>query len=229
MAGALIQVTWSENHGRSGQACKGCFEGLRLIVMNRGIFLIGAVQAMFESVMYIFVFLWTPVLLPAEPPLGVVFASFMCSIWIGGSLFEHLVARKYKTTSIVCFVVYAVMFANGGAAFASANHPRTSYLLFLVIELLCGIYFPAMGSLRSKILPLAHHATIMNWFRVPLNVIASIVLLVLHDSHSSHGITQMFNLCACLLLLGGFFALLLKNSISPNLEEDENDVEMDEA
>ncbi|XP_066934895.1 molybdate-anion transporter-like [Clytia hemisphaerica] len=216
VAGALIQVTWSENHGRSGQACKGCFEGLRLIVMNRGIFLIGAVQAMFESVMYIFVFLWTPVLLPAEPPLGVVFASFMCSIWIGGSLFEHLVARKYKTTTIVCFVVYGVMFANGGAAFASANHPRTSYLLFLVIELLCGIYFPAMGYLRTKVLPAAHHAVIMNWFRVPLNVIASIVLLVLHDSHSPHGITQMFTLCACLLMVGGLFATLLKFTVNDN-------------
>ena len=42
------------------------------------------------------------------------------------------------------------MFLNAGAAFASANHPRTSYLLFLMIELLCGIYFPAMGRLRSK-------------------------------------------------------------------------------
>ena len=114
---------------------------------------------------------------PRKPPRGIVFASFMCSIWIGGSIFEHLMARKYRTTSIVCFVVYGVMFANAGAAYASANHPRTSYILFLLIELFCGIYFPAMGYLRTKVLPAAHHATIMNWFRVPLNVIASIVLL----------------------------------------------------
>ena len=113
------------------------------------------------------------------------------------------------------------MLANTGAAFASANHPKSSYFLFLLIELLCGIYFPAMGSLRTKVLPAAHHATIMNWFRVPLNVIASIVLLVLHDGHSSHGITQMFTLCACLLLVGGLFALLLRHSLQKQLEKEE--------
>lgn len=227
-AGLLIQITWSENHGRSsGQACKGCCEGLRLILMNRSIFLIGAVQAMFESVMYIFVFLWTPVLLPADPPLGIVFSSFMCAIWIGGSVFELLITKKYKTTTIVCFVVYGVMLANAGAAFASANHPKSSYFLFLIIELLCGIYFPAMGSLRTKVLPATHHTTIMNWFRVPLNVIASIALLVLHDSHSSHGITQMFTLCACLLLVGGLFALLLRNSMQNQLEKEEQNEEDD--
>lgn len=224
-AGLFIQFTWTENYGKTGHSSKVCFESLRSIVLNRSIFLIGAVQAMFESVMYIFVFLWTPVLMPAEPPFGIVFSSFMCCIWIGSCLFEYFLMKKISTSYIICAVVYGVMFLNAGAAFASANHPRTSYLLFLMIELLCGIYFPAMGRLRSKILPASQHSAIMNWFRVPLNTIASIVLLALHDSHSSHGITQMFMLCACLLLCGGLFAIFLEQSVKKDLSEDNRNVD----
>ncbi|XP_057290887.1 molybdate-anion transporter-like [Hydractinia symbiolongicarpus] len=227
IAGILIQVTWTENHGKSGHACRGCFESLRSIVLNKSIFLIGAVQAMFESVMYIFVFLWTPVLLPANPPLGIVFSSFMCAIWIGGSIFEYLLKRNIKSTTIISGVVYGVMFANFLASLASANHPRTSFFLFLITELLCGIYFPAMGRLRSKILPAAQHSAIMNWFRVPLNTIASVVLLVLHDSHSNVGISHMFTLCACLLLCGGVCSILLHQSMnSEDVLQKENSPEV---
>lgn len=221
LAGIFIQLTWSENYGKTGHASKVCFESLRSIVLNRSIFLIGAVQAVFESVMYIFVFLWTPVLMPADPPFGIVFASFMCCIWIGSCAFEYLLKQQIRTANIISGVIYGVMFLNAGAAFASANHPRTSYLIFLLIELLCGIYFPAMGRLRSRILPAAQHSAIMNWFRVPMNTIASIVLLALHDSHSSHGITHMFMLCACLLLCGGLFSIFLNQSMPKEYDEDE--------
>ena len=222
IAGLLIHLTWPENYGNTGPVCKGGLESLRSIVMNRSIFLIGAVQAMFESVMYIFVFLWTPVLLPANPPLGIVFASFMCCIWIGGSIFEYLLRRQTKVTVIICVVVYGVMFTNVGAALASANHPRTSFILFLISEVMCGMYFPAMGRLRSKILPAAQHTAIMNWFRVPLNVIASIVLLALHDTHSSHGITQMFMLCGCLLMCGGLCSVFLHHAVKDIISNDES-------
>jgi len=223
VAGLLIQTTWTENYGKSGKAFKTCMDGLKAILSDRSVFLIGAVQSMFESVMYIFVFLWTPVLLPAGPPLGIVFSCFMCSIWIGGSLFEYLHKRNIPSTAIISAVVYGVMLTNGLAAYASANHPRISFILFIITEILCGVYFPAMGRLRAKILPGALHSTIMNWFRVPLNTIASIALLVLHDSHSNHGITHMFMLCACLLLCGGLFSVLLHISSKGRLRNSEEE------
>lgn len=220
IAGILIQSTWNENYGKSGKAFKTCLESLKAILSDRNVFLIGAVQSMFESVMYIFVFLWTPVLLPADPPLGIVFSCFMCCIWIGNSLFDILSHRHISSTVVITVVVYGVMLTNGLAALASATHPRLSFFLFLITEILCGMYFPAMGRLRSKILPAALHSTIMNWFRVPLNTIASIVLLALHDSHSPHGITHMFTLCACLLLCGGLFAVLLHTSTRDKIQND---------
>ena len=54
-------------------------EGALLIWRNRPIFLVGLVQSIVESCMYIFVFLWTPVLstAAAPAPLGMIFSCFM--------------------------------------------------------------------------------------------------------------------------------------------------------
>ena len=66
-------------------------EGAQLIWNNRPILWIGIVQSIIESCMYIFVFLWTPVLLIPknnEVPLGMIFSCFMVCIMIGSSIFS---------------------------------------------------------------------------------------------------------------------------------------------
>ena len=44
------------------------------------VLLLGSCQALLESCMYIFVFLWTPVLDTGSTPLGMVFSCFMVNI-----------------------------------------------------------------------------------------------------------------------------------------------------
>ena len=44
------------------------------------VLLLGSCQALLESCMYIFVFLWTPVLDTGATPLGMVFSCFMVNI-----------------------------------------------------------------------------------------------------------------------------------------------------
>ena len=223
LAGLIIKCIWKENYGKKGKILKPCCQSFQLILSDRRVFFTGAVQALFESVMYIFVFLWTPVLDPANPPLGIVFASFMGCIMVGGQIYEFFSMKGIKVTQMIPIVIYATMFANIAASYASANHPRTSFLIFLVIELLCGIYFPAVGKLRYLTLPETHHSGIINWFRVPLNAIAAFVLLALHDTHSPHGISALFALCAVLLGLAGLASLILhfiiKDVVSENEEE----------
>ena len=90
----LVLKTWPENYGnRKTRLMASCADGLRLIVSDRRIFLLGGVQTAVESCMYIFVFLWTPVLMPTHPPLGMVFACFMVAIMIGSSLYTLLLAK----------------------------------------------------------------------------------------------------------------------------------------
>ena len=211
-AGILIQITWDENYGgKTLKVIQPCMESLRHIVTNNRVLLIGTVTSLFESAMYIFVFLWTPVLDRAhhDPPLGIIFACFMLCVMMGSSFFNLTINRGVRPSLVVIVPVIVASLTNVAAAFASANHPRTSFVLFVVLELACGVYFPAMGWLRQRILPEAHHAGIINWFRVPLNAIAAVVLLVLHDTHSSHGISAIFALCSILLAIAGIAAIRL--------------------
>jgi MFS family permease len=202
VAGMLILTNWDENYGGKSIKMVGpCLESLRLIVTNSKILLIGVVTSLFESVMFVFVFLWTPVLDPAGPPLGIVFSCFMACVMIGGLLFDAAIERKISPVRIIEVAIFLGLAANLASSFASANHPRKTFLAFLLMEFSCGLYFPAMNWVRRRILPEAHHAGIINWFRVPLNIIASIVLLVLHDTHSGKGITAIFALCSILMMV----------------------------
>ncbi|EDO47769.1 predicted protein [Nematostella vectensis] len=212
LAGVLIIFTWEENYGgRSSKLVGPCMDCLRHIIQNRRIMLIGIINSLFESAMYIFVFLWTPVLDRHQqyPPLGIVFACFMLCVLLGGIFFNFTLTQRISPLKTVVATITMASLANIGAAVASANHPKTSFMMFIVLELTCGVYFPAMGWLRQRILPEAHHTGIINWFRIPLNTIAAIVLMALHDTHSSHGISAIFAMCSVLLVFGGVLAVNL--------------------
>ena len=227
-AGVLIQLTWNENYGaRSNKVFQPCFESLRHIVTNPRVKLIGAVTSFFESVMYIFVFLWTPVLDRANAPLGIVFSSFMLCVIIGSIVFDFLLKNGVAPARIIVVAIVAAAVANSGAAVVGLKHPRFSFVMFLLLELACGVYFPAMGWIRQRILPEAHQAGIINWFRVPLNTIAAVVLMVLHDTHSSYGIELIFGLSAVLLGVGALCGVrllaLTKNDENLKLVDDEEE------
>merc|ERR1711934_1169012 len=78
------------------------------------IFLCGAVQAMFQGAMFTFVFMWVPVLFSVAPngqvPTGLVYASLMASIAIGGCILTHLQQLGFspEIISIGIFAVGAV-------------------------------------------------------------------------------------------------------------------------
>jgi len=95
LGSGIILVTWRENHGATHQsACSGLRAALHCIVTDRRVFLLGGVQSLFESAMYIFIFIWTPALETHGPvPHGIVFASFMVCCSLGGTLFAALSAR----------------------------------------------------------------------------------------------------------------------------------------
>ena len=66
---------------------------------------------------------------------------------------------------------------------SSQPHPphRGSFLLF---EAACGVYFPALASLRTMYVPEAQRAAVMNFYRVPLNALVVVVLAAVGDETS---------------------------------------------
>jgi hypothetical protein len=65
-------------------------------------------------------------------------------------------------------------------------------MAFNVFEFSCGLYFPSVGTIRGKLVPEETRATIMNVFRVPLNLIVVGSLLKVH----SMAYTSVFGICA---------------------------------
>ena len=211
----IVALTWKENYGnpqtRLWQSYK---EGAGLIWQHRPILWVGLVQSIVESCMYIFVFLWTPVLLvPASgndgaPPLGMIFSCFMVCIMIGSSLFSHLLNEKMWTPGQILQAA-ATTFACCTAVCTYSAHPaannafrNTSFLAFLTLETAIGLYFPSIGTLRSKLIPESHRATVVSWFRVPMNIITCATLLAVNHPTVAADKRSIFATCTGLLITG---------------------------
>ncbi len=228
VSGVLVLRLWPENYGkRSHKLIESCADGFKVrqssliltnifhfllhhsqtIMGDRKILLLGCIQTTVESCMYIFVFLWTPVLMPAHPPLGMVFACFMVAIMIGSSCFTLLQSRRYEVEEILRIVLMvmsaalAVCTAVARADGSNGDHVVT-LAAFLLLELSLGMYFPAISYAKSQVIPEAYRANVMNWFRVPMNVITCATLLCLHIDWIAADKRIVFGGCFVLAILG---------------------------
>ena len=133
--GSLIIIQWSENYGPEKQitvkkVSKSCSEGLKTIAQSPDVFLVGVTQSLFESVLFVFVFIWTPTLNPAHPPLGIVFACFMVCYVMGNILFRYLhLNLKMSLGMLLCYTtgLSAVVFLISSYYFAN-KFPRVNFL-----------------------------------------------------------------------------------------------------
>ncbi len=220
-----IGMLWKENKGPEYDLSldtiqTSCSQGLKVITTKLNVFLIGAIESVFECSIFIFIFIWTPAisgiatnnpsghqgLKMSDIPLGIAFASFMVCYMIGGLVCDYL---KHKLNYPIENLLLPITGSSAGIFFVSAalsrNNPspfiRSIVLICLqLIELGCGFYFPIMRMLREKILPSEEQASIISWFRVPLTLLSSIALFSLHTS--SGGIPTIFMFCGVLMLIG---------------------------
>ncbi|EGC37751.1 hypothetical protein DICPUDRAFT_7152, partial [Dictyostelium purpureum] len=175
----LIATQWNENYGDSKSSLVATFKtAFHSITNDPVICSLGLTQSLFEASMYSFVFLWTPTLTESPQlkdfklPFGLIFATFMVCVMIGSSFFTLLSKTSPETLiqyiliiSSTCFII-PCLFKNSILV----------YLSFLVFEICCGLYFPCLGTLRSKYIPETIRATTMNLFRVPLNLLVVVSL-----------------------------------------------------
>lgn len=150
--------------------------------------------------MYIFVFMWTPALENTASGhnvlLGVVFASFMVSISIGGSFFgivSNLILPSFPNVTVGLAKLALIIFSISGSALlvpVFSSHHGVRLGCFFLFEFAVGMYFPTLGSLREKyiivffnmlsrgyrVVPEACRSTVMTIFRIPLNIMVAVVL-----------------------------------------------------
>lgn len=225
-AGIIVSIHWTENFScHKIKLKKACSDGLKTIMSSEMIFLTGAVEALFESVIYVIIFLWTPILDHQNPSLGIVFSCFMVCILIGQAVFQILASRNIPVPLLLLISTFVALIANILLVFATDPGAQTarfrakfSFSAFLLFEFGVGIYFPSMGYLRSRIIPEAHSWSIMNVFRVPINLISCVVLMLLHEDVFQHGNRMIFVVCVCLLI----FAVLCAARFLKLSKENEN-------
>jgi MFS family permease len=198
-----LMMTWGENHGvsnSSGSSTSGLGAAVTALFSNWRIASMGVVVSAFEGSMFAFVFNWTPVLesksLP--PPHGLIFALFMMACMCGASCFS-LFCNNMKPLHVLipnlgiamgslCMVALAVGL---GKSFAV----QASFFSFLIFEFCVGVYWPAVGTIKSEVVPEGIRATMYNLYRVPLNAVVCGILL------NNFSLGQAFSMCTMLLAI----------------------------
>ena len=202
----IVVFTWRENRdNQKNKTALGLFPiAWEKILNDPKIMLVGFTNAFFEGAMYTFVFNWVPSMYNVweNPPLGNVFSSFMTCITLGGFIYNYLSSSINMTNGEI--MLYVLLFASISLMLPAIDpdHFYFVYGGFLVFETCVGVSFACGGGLRSAVMPEELQATIMNIFRIPLNI-----LVVIGTRLDSFATTrQVFLVCVSWLLV----ALLLQ-------------------
>jgi len=205
---AVVMLTWTENFGdQSISYCGSLGAAWSAIQDNQFIALLGITQSAFQGAMYIFVFAWTPALespiTDTKLPHGLIFSTFMAAVMLGGSLFS-LYTKIFDKDKAASLLPLAVHFGATAAMLWSSygyNHKVSVLCAFLFFELCCGVFFPVAGLLRSVYIPEQSRAGVMNLFRLPLNAVVVILLLLSQQKEAGHEVHMLYS-CAVLHLVG---------------------------
>ncbi|KAI5595351.1 hypothetical protein BDE02_03G132500 [Populus trichocarpa] len=222
---AIIMSSWTENYGdpSENKDLLTQFKGAAVVIASdEKITLLGAIQSLFEGSMYTFVFLWTPALSPngEDIPHGFIFATFMLASMLGSSIASRLMARsslKVESYMQIVFLISAAALLlpvitsflvvpsgekGGGISFSGC----IQLIGFCTFEACVGIFWPSIMKMRSQYIPEEARSTIMNFFRIPLNIFVCIVLY----NVNAYPIVFMFGMCSVFL----FVASLLQKRLS---------------
>ena len=214
VSACIMMSKWQENYGDKSQSFKQSLkDGLQVILGHRKVLVLGLVQTCVESTMYIFVFLWTPVMesgVTDRMPLGWMFSCFMICIMIGSQISTLLSHSGVSDQKILykCLIFMTLSMAvctlatRADFCFDTPLCKKVSFFCFLILETSIGAYFPVSASLRSKYIPEHCRASIMTWFRLPLNIITCSILLSTNSSFINADKSIMFGVCTILCSLG---------------------------
>jgi len=180
--------------------------------------------------MYSFVFLWTPALSPNDEiiPHGMIFATMMVACMIGSSFAGQLLGdkdlrpEKYmqyvflaSAASLALPIVLKIFpfQANYTPGQSITLEGQITMLGFLVFECLVGIFWPSMMKMRATYVPEEIRSTVMNCFRIPLNLFVCIILY----NVALFPLTAMFAMCSLFLVSAAYLQRKLEIITSPPL------------
>ena len=225
--GSLIaSVAWGENTASGGgnKNKPTIPEAFAVMKGDKKIMLVGAMQALFEGAMYIFVLQWCPAIkaaIQASPiwaadqaiPFGKIFSCFMVNCLLGTTLFGAIRSRgitiEQSAVGMMLAATAAMLTATRAISSTAGGSLGMLVAAFFAFEACVGVYFPTIGTLRSKYVPDSHRSVIMNIFGLPLNIIVVGVFL----SIKSLGVTGALSCATGALALASASAIALARGI----------------
>lgn len=194
LGGILATLLWKENvadstSGSDGDKKPTIRDAVNVVAADPKIMLVGAVQSLFEAAMYIFVLQWPPAISSAVQtvfgagavtPYGTVFSCFMACCLLGSTLFGRFAKMGVPTETFTTGMLALATIAMGGSTLAASSSAVSLWTIvagFFAFEACVGMYFPSIGTLRSKYVPDSHRGVIMNLFGIPLNALVVSVFL----------------------------------------------------
>jgi hypothetical protein len=162
--------------------------------------------------MYMLAFFWVPALKsvqtsPGELPFSYIFSSFMASALAASLTFNIVVKKQYMKVSSL--LVLALVTGNLALfQLSKAKTENMSFGLFLVLGACFGLYWPAMGTLKGRLLEDGIRAKIYSIMRVPVHLFVVASILLLKDSTN---FTKVFSTSS--VLLSASFAAVWAASI----------------
>ena len=109
----------------------------------------------------------SPLMIPVVP-FGLIFACFMTAVMGGSLLFSYLLKEK-SLEELPIYIHGSATVASFLTALFTGNQYLTCFT-FVVFEGVCGCFFPTFGTLRGTYIPEDTRTTVMNLFRIPLNL-----------------------------------------------------------
>ena len=102
-------------------------------------------------------------------------------------------------------------FVRGGVS----TEAQLQMVSFCVFEAMIGLFWPSIMKMRSQYVPNEKLSTIINCFRIPVNLFVCLVLYKVSDTH----LEMVFGVCSTLLLLCAVLqrALAQTSSLSPEV------------
>ncbi|KAI4166945.1 MAG: hypothetical protein LQ343_007617 [Gyalolechia ehrenbergii] len=195
---SLIWRGWSENYGDSGlQTHAEIRKPWKLLLgLDLQILTLGLTSCCFEGSMYLFIFFWSPALKSSHAlahhnqpsttlPFGLIFACFMGAMMCGSQFFTAAMAsQKWLSCGALLQIVVTV----GSVSLLSTIFFREEFITFwcfCLFEACVGMYFPAMGYQKGKVIDDGQRAHLYGLLRIPYNLFVVIALSLTQEGRCS--------------------------------------------
>ncbi|KAF2641216.1 DUF791-domain-containing protein [Massarina eburnea CBS 473.64] len=224
LAFMTIARTWSENYGdrsdefpestnllaaEDGKEALPKESAVQMIFKDKSILTLALTSCFFEGSLFLFIFFKFPALklchelsgAPGNLPFGLIFAILMCSMMLGSMLYNNLSASSspLPTKQTLLYTLAAA-----SACFflpAYVRDERITLWCFCIFEVCCGLYYPAMSSLKGNLIDDGARASVYTILRIPLNAFVVLALSTTREGESHRN--MIFVMCSALIACAG--------------------------